>query len=286
MLNTLAVISLLSTAVFAQSSLIPEGISSGCSSALSTLNTNSQIQSCLSPILKASAALAQGSTPSTSDLNTLCSTSTCDDSIIRSALSTVASACSTELMSNKDVITLYDAPYMLSPFKSALCAKSDSGSYCALASNSSSSASSSSSPAEEAASNAQKYLSTSSGSINATTFSSTNVPFMFLSSSSLTSSQCNTCTRNIMTSWINYMSNFPYAPGVSNSALFSSQSKVYQAVVSTCGTNFLSGAVQAAGGLGTGSSSTSKNGASSAVGDMGFRGAAVIFGAAALAFIL
>eukprot|EP00914_Ancora_sagittata_P022728 GHVO01045067.1.p1 GENE.GHVO01045067.1~~GHVO01045067.1.p1 ORF type:complete len:279 (-),score=12.52 GHVO01045067.1:88-924(-) len=278
MLYALAVISLLS-AVFAQSSLIPDDISTGCSDALSAMNSNTQIQSCLSPLLTASTALSQGSSPSTSDLNKLCATSTCDDSVIRTALSTVSAACSTELVSNKAVITLYDASYMLSPFKSALCAKSDSGSYCALSSNSSSN-----SVATTAASNAQNYFSTSSGTINATTFSSSNVPFMFLSPTSITSAQCTTCTRNVITSWINYMSNFPYAPGVTNSVLFSSQSKVYQAVVSTCGTNFLSGAVQAAGGLGTGSSTTS-NGASRVV-DIGLKDVAVFVGGVAMAYML
>ncbi|KIK66237.1 hypothetical protein GYMLUDRAFT_82224 [Collybiopsis luxurians FD-317 M1] len=297
MLHSLAVISLLTTAVLAQSSLIlfrlrkgsatatasslvPTGISSACSDALNALNSNTQIQSCLSPMLKASASLAQDSSVSSSDLDTLCSTTTCDDSTIRSALSSISSSCSDELTSNKDVITLYDAPYMLSPFKSALCSKSDSGSYCVLSSSANSSSSSSSS-SNNAAEQAQQYLATSSGTVNATTFTSSNVGFLFLSTSSV---QCTTCTRNIMTAWINYMSNFPYAPGVANSALFSTQSSVYNAIVQTCGTNFLSGVVKAAGGLGTGSSSSSSNGAIKVV--SGATGVMAAIAGAAMAYLL
>jgi hypothetical protein len=178
----------------------------------------------------------------------------CDGSTISSALSSFAGACSAELTSNAAVTLLYDALYVVSPMKTALCAQSDSGSYCLLSSSNSSSSSSGS--VASAASDAQKYISTSDGTLNGTTFSSTNLPFMFLQSS-LSSAQCTTCTRNIMTAYINTMSNVPYAPGTSNSVLLSSQPTLYQAVTTTCGSNFLSGAVQAAGGLGTGSSSSS-----------------------------
>ncbi|KAJ3727509.1 hypothetical protein C8R42DRAFT_716960 [Lentinula raphanica] len=253
MLNALTIISLLSTAVFAQDSLIPSNIDTSCSSFLESLNSNSTIQSCLSPMIDATSS---SSTPSASTLSTICSTSVCDDSLLRSTLSSFASACSSELTSNSDVIGLYDVLYIISPMKTALCSKSDSGSYCALSATSSSSSAApaaSGTSAATMASEAQQYLATSSGTVNATTFSATNLAFMFLQSS-LTSAQCTTCTRNIMTSYINFESNAPYAPGISSSVLLGQQTSVYNAITSVCGSNFLSGVVQAAGGISTGSS--------------------------------
>jgi hypothetical protein len=59
-----------------------------------------------------------------------------------------------------------------------------------------------------------------------------------------------------MTAYINWESDSPYAPGLSQSTLLSTQNTLYGAVTSICGSSFLSGVVQAAGGLGTGSTST------------------------------
>ncbi|KAJ3742857.1 hypothetical protein DFH05DRAFT_1536042 [Lentinula detonsa] len=252
MLSTLTIISLLSTAVFAQDSLIPSNVDTSCSSFLESLNNNSTIQSCLSPMIEASSS----STPSASTLSTICSTSICDDSLFRSTLSSFASACSSELTSNSDVIGLYDVLYIISPMKTALCSKSDSGSFCALTATSTSSSAAASASGDSAAtiaSQAQQYISTSSGTVNTTTFAATNLAFMFIQST-LTSAQCTTCTRNVMTSYINFESNAPYAPGIASSLLLGHQTSVYNAITSVCGSNFLSGVVQAAGGISTGSS--------------------------------
>ncbi|KIK66236.1 hypothetical protein GYMLUDRAFT_69966 [Collybiopsis luxurians FD-317 M1] len=205
------------------SSLIPTGISLVCSNALNALNSNTKIQSTQMSFPYAESI----SFPSPELVHILLGPrhSVFDpdlrrshDPMIRSALSNISSSCSHELKSNRDVIALYDATYMLSPFKSALCSKSDSGSYCILLSSANSSSSSSSS-STGAAQQAQQHLATPSGTVNATTFTSPNVGFLFLSWST-SAIQCTTCTRSIMTTWINYMSNFPYAPGVSNSGLF------------------------------------------------------------------
>ncbi|KAF9074392.1 hypothetical protein BDP27DRAFT_1381258 [Rhodocollybia butyracea] len=265
MLTSLTVISLLSAAVFAQSSnttaspLIPSGISSGCSSTLNSLNNNATLQACISPIIEATSAYASGSssTPSASQLGTICSTSICDPSLFRAALSTFASGCSSELTSNKDITRLYDVMYIMSPMMTAMCSKGDNGNYCVLPSSSTSSSASASpsgvSVATEA-SQAQQFISTSAGTVNDTTFATYNIPFMFLPTN-ISSAQCNTCTRNVMTAYINWESDCPYAPGLSQSTLLITQNPLYSSVTNICGSNFLSGVVQAAGGLGTGSSS-------------------------------
>jgi uncharacterized protein (UPF0333 family) len=190
---------------------------------------------------------------------TICGTDSCPDATLRSLLASFAGACSAEITSNSQVITLYDIIYLISPMTTAMCSKGDSGSYCALSAtttSSSAAASASATSVTAAAENAQKYLTTSSGTLNNTAFTNNNVLFMFLTSS-ITSSQCDACTRNIMTSYINWESNVPYAPSLSNSELLSGQSSLYNAITTTCGSNFLSGVVQAAGGLGTGSSNGS-----------------------------
>lgn len=47
-------------------------------------------------------------------------------------------------------------------------------------------------------------------------------------------------------------SSCPYAPGLNNSLLFVNQLPLYNSIVSECGQSFLSGAVQAAGGISSG----------------------------------
>ena len=46
-----------------------------------------------------------------------------------------------------------------------------------------------------------------------------------------------------------FESAIPYAPGLGHGPLMSGQTQLYLAVQNTCGATFLSGAVQAAGGL-------------------------------------
>lgn len=288
MFRSLAAISLLSTAVYAQS-LIPSGISSNCSSFLTTLNGNQDILNAVSPIVTASSAFAPGSsaTTSASQLSTICS-STIDQTIFRTALSNFQSACSTDF-TNTDVVTLYDVLYIVAPMQIALCSKNDAGNYCALPSSSASSSaadpSASAGSVATGASDAQKYIATSSGTLNATTFSAYNIPFMFLDSSSLSSASCTTCTRSFMTAYINFESNTPYAPALGNSVLLAKQTSLYSAVTSTCGPNFLSGVVKAAGGLGTGSGDESSNG-SGRSSSMDIRGLAAVLVAMSVAFVL
>lgn len=55
-----------------------------------------------------------------------------------------------------------------------------------------------------------------------------------------------------MTPYITFESNCPYGPSISQSLLFAGQTNLYNNITSKCGSNFLSGAVQAAGGLSSG----------------------------------
>jgi hypothetical protein len=215
-------------------------------------------------------------------LSSLCSTtafSACPDSTVRAQLMAFYSACSAELTTNvnDDVLRNYDALYVLTPLRQAICSKSDNGSYCVTqlssTSGSSSAAGSEALVTPGASSNQvllENYLYTTpdlSGSVpsrrdtsntttalipNVTTYAKTNLVFLFLEPSMTETQLCTTCTRNILTPYITFESSLPYAPGLNNSLLLAGQNAIYNAILSTCPTGFLSGAVQAAGGLSSG----------------------------------
>lgn len=181
--------------------------------------------------------------------------------------------CSAELTSNPvtAVKQIYDALYALTPLKIAICSKDDSGKFCAteLAAsnglkNAMSAGGSSMTPSNIINALAQTSPTASTPALvpNTTTYQDTNLLFLFLqptsgSQSALQSNnQCTACTRNIMTSYMNFESDTPYGPGLDKSGLLAGQQKLYDAITNTCGNSFLSGAVQAAGGLSGGTLSS------------------------------
>lgn len=189
-----------------------------------------------------------------STLSNLCSTSTtntCPDSTIRTSLANFYAQCTSDLSSSKDVIAIYDALYSFLPLRTAACTKDDSGNWCALQTASAAANSSASSLSNALVADAQlnRRADTAAIKLNTTAFVENNIPFLFLSPTLDSSVLCTTCTRNVITAWINFESDVPYGPGISSSALLSGQSSLYAGVKTTCGDSFLSGAVQAAGGL-------------------------------------
>lgn len=298
-MKSFAILSLFIAASVAQSNtsnpLIPSGISAGCSDYLESLNNNSSFASCLTPITSATSQFTPGANSSnitTTTINTalngLCSSSAfsaCPDSTVRAQLMAFYSACSGELTTdrNDDVLRNYDALYVLTPLRQAICSKSDNGSYCVTQISSTSSGSSAtgsealvtSGSTQEALQNylyttpdiASSVLSrrdtsnTTTALIpNVTTYQNTNLVFLFLEPTMTEVQLCTTCTRDILTSYITFESSLPYAPGLANSLLLGGQPALYNATLTTCQTGFLSGAVQAAGGLSGGilSSGTSR----------------------------
>lgn len=186
-------------------------------------------------------------------LNTLCSTSTassCPESLIRGKIADFYSACSVELTStpNPDVVRTYDILYATIPLKNAICSKDDGGSYCVT-------------QAKIPSGTSKNLVAGSSGQNplvpDVAAYRKANLPFLFLTPSLESADLCVPCTRNVLTAYINFESNVPYAPGLSKSTLLDGQSALYTGVQNTCGKNFLSGAVQAAGGLSGGSFSSS-----------------------------
>jgi len=202
----------------------------------------------------------------------------CPESLIRGKIADFYSACSAELTSNAhpDVIRTYDVLYTMTPLRIAICSKDDNGSYCVTQTkapatsglNAAISLNGGSSGLTPAA--LQKYIAVpavnpttltrradeAALSPNVTTYRAANLPFLFRQASLPAETLCTACTRNVLTAYINFESNVPYAPGLNKSTLLSGQSALYLGVQTTCGKNFLSGAVQAAGGLSGGTFSS------------------------------
>nr|VWP01676.1 Palmitoyltransferase AKR1 (EC (Ankyrin repeat-containing protein AKR1) [Ganoderma boninense] len=258
-MKTIAAASLFASVALAQTvTLIPSGIGSSCSSFLNDFNQDTTLTTCTAALITASGAFApttnsSATTPSASDAQTalaaVCTASSaCSESSVRSKLADFYQACTDELTSsqNTDVIRTYD---------------DDSGNYCvsSIGSTTSQSAAQLASIAESisvpavatTSTNARRAAAQVVAAVapNATTFANNNLLFLLLQPSLSKDALCQTCTRNVITSYISFESSTPYAPGLAASVLLSGQSALYQAVQSTCGSTFLSGAVAAAAGL-------------------------------------
>ncbi|GAA5974345.1 hypothetical protein JCM21900_002370 [Sporobolomyces salmonicolor] len=121
--------------------LIPTTISPKCQSFLGYLNADPSVSSCTSPLLSALSSFQPSSTSSyaasSSDVSTalsnLCSASSCDDGTMRSLLTQFNGNCSAELQAKNDVVLgSYDALYVLTPLRDAVCAQDGSGTYCLM----------------------------------------------------------------------------------------------------------------------------------------------------------
>lgn len=187
----------------------------------------------------------------------------------------------------------YDFLYALVPLTSAMCSRDTNGTSCLSSIQSSlnttsSSTSSTASPSEavriavdspSAASpldlvDSYLYTTISSGNAptkravttvtsndttllkpNTTTFAASNLAFLFLQATTSESTLCGSCALNIMTSYVDFEGQQPYAAGIGQSPILAGQPTLYQAMSTKCGTEFLGNTVQAAGGLSSGVSS-------------------------------
>jgi hypothetical protein len=200
-------------------------------------------------------------------LNNLCAdsvTDACPESLIRSKITDFYTACPAELTTNRvdGVVKIYDVLYTIPPLRTSVCSKDDSGSWCVLAANTTREETSdavstgSTLPLPQLlallytdGSALKRRAPTSAIVPNITTYHDTNLPFIFFTPDLDSTKLCTACSRNVLTSYINFESNVPYAPGLANSLLLNTQSALYSAIQTKCPPGFLSGAVQAAGGL-------------------------------------
>jgi len=246
----------------------------------------------------------------------MCSASSgCDVSAVRTQLANFWSDCQADLTSgtNSDIGRIYDSLYAFVPLQKAVCSTDGNGTYCVTQaeSNLGSSNSTTNSSSKEAASGAQRVLNfddiannlvANSGSAapisaraavsnataalipNTTTFHDTNLAFLFLSPDMAASQLCQPCTRSIVSQYTTFEQEVPYGPTIANSSLLGGQADLYNAITQKCGASFMSGAVQAAGGISKGllSGAERTTGSAGAGSTLAALLAAVAFGVAAL----
>ncbi|PPR05097.1 hypothetical protein CVT24_010084 [Panaeolus cyanescens] len=288
MFPTLAILSALTTVALAQSPssaaanatstanpLIPTTLAPSCVAFLQTLNTDTTLATCLKAVSDATSAFQPGSTttPSSANVNSalssLCSdsvNSACPQPFIRSKIADFYSACADDIQKKvPEVITPYDVLYTLTPLRQSICSKDDSGTYCVMAAPTTSREAD-----QEPATGASDSLTlaqmlgllyTNNGAAlkrrapatailpNMTTYHDSNLPFLFNKPEMDATTLCTSCTRQILTAYINFESNIPYAPGLGASQLLDTQTDLYNAIKDKCPAGFMSQAVQAAGGL-------------------------------------
>ncbi|ORY55534.1 hypothetical protein BCR35DRAFT_310035 [Leucosporidium creatinivorum] len=119
--------------------LIPTSVSTGCQKFLTYLNGDETISACTLPLVQTLSLFAPSSS-STYDassaeisqaLDDLCTAQACDDSLIRTTLTQFSGNCSAELQASQAaVLGSYDTLYILSPFRTAVCAKDAEDGYC------------------------------------------------------------------------------------------------------------------------------------------------------------
>jgi len=271
---TSAVLLAQATATNTSNPLIPSGITQSCSTFLIGLNTDPTLNSCLSTLTNITTAFAPGaSTPSSAEvsstLTNLCAnsaTSACPQSLIRTQITAFFAACPTELTNNanQDVCTIYEVLYALNPLLTSICSKDDSGNWCASGPVTTTRDFDEDAPFSISKILAQLYIKTDINALtrrdepaivpNLPAITQDNSQYLFFTPNLSQSQLCVTCLRQVLTSYINFESNIPFAYNMNSSILFGPQSALYSAVQSVCPADFLSGAV-AAGGLSGGTSS-------------------------------
>jgi hypothetical protein len=242
---------------------------------MAKLDSDPQILSCTKAFTTAAANFGVGSNSGNasasavnSALNTLCpSLSACPENVIRGQLTDFYAACPNELTSspNAAVIRAYDVLYALFPLSKAVCTKADNGKYCVLEVGSTntntgknllSSGSTGSSPSDglwlPLPSKNTRRAEQQVIIPNLEQFKSANLVFLGIQPSLSAEELCKPCTRNVLNEYIQFTSSLPYAPGIANSPLMGGETELYKAVQEKCGAPFLSGSVQAAGGIGSG----------------------------------
>lgn len=237
---------------FQSNPLIPQGISDTCNSFYLQLNAATSLAQCLQPLQQAASGPY-----SISSLNSVCSATTCGATTIGSQLSQFQQACQNELTVLKlaSVIITYDSLYLLNILPKVVCLKDTSGNYCLA--NSSTSATKRASLGRRD----QTVFIPDAGE-----FSLKNIPFLGLQPTTDPSKLCVPCTRQIMGAYTTQLTDIPYGPGLGNSLLFPGEPTLYNAINSKCGSAFLGGQVQAAGGLATGAAPRSADGGFAFVG--------------------
>lgn len=217
-------------------------------------------------------------------MDTLCSSSGCPDTYIRSQLVTFYAACGAELAGsnpNDAVKDTYDILYIMNPLKKAICSK-DSGTYCVLKAPSNSSAPIQSSSVSAGLAVANNFVSSSSdadivsgaiaafeksGVISTTpkvgrraeaqsvvqyapdtqVYRDNGVMYLYTLPNLSSASLCTNCTQQVLAAYAGWESAVPYASGLSNSPMLGTQAQLWTQVSAKCGSVFVQKVTAASG---------------------------------------
>ncbi|GJJ10482.1 hypothetical protein Clacol_004708 [Clathrus columnatus] len=219
---------------------IPSTATNSCSTFLSALNTDSNLQTCLGPTLQ----VLESNSASIETFCNVTATQGCPSGTIKRYLANFAGNCSKELASSdKNIVPLFDALYLLTPLSMAACAKDANGNFCVGGSAKNSNATTTNGGTANVA---QQPLGVN-GLPNPDAFTSSNVPFLGANPDLDEQDLCTTCTRNALTSYFAFEATFPYPNGLATSQLLGSQNALYSAIESKCPADFLSSALSNAG---------------------------------------
>ncbi|KAK4702349.1 hypothetical protein P7C70_g3874, partial [Phenoliferia sp. Uapishka_3] len=115
-----------------------------------------------------------------------------------------------------------------------------------------SSAAASSSGVATTTSSAASALPTTGVLVNSTTFASSSLPFLLLSTNMSSSVLCTPCTKSILAPYVSFEARSPYALGLANSKLLGHQGTLWAGIAATCGEGFVSSIATMAGESSTG----------------------------------
>lgn len=212
---------------------VPTGVASDCSSFLTSLNTNTGLEICLTSVVAATKPFSNSTNELSSDQVTasfgqLCGSTSnvCTLATIRGLLNTFADKCADDLISNQDVSATYDLLYNLLPMRNAICAKDPaSGKYCAL----------------QPSTIGKAKLELPEGELseivmaNLDAMGTANTGFLFMTRDADPGALCSSCFQEILAGYVDYEDAIPYTMGVNLSPLLQGQAALWQSVTDNCG---------------------------------------------------
>ncbi|OCF35644.1 hypothetical protein I316_02699 [Kwoniella heveanensis BCC8398] len=118
---------------------------------------------------------------------------------------------------------------------------------------------------------------------NATTYRSTNLPFLFLQPEMTSSALCTPCTREVLVAYVKWETQVPYALGLKQSPILGGQSALWSAINGTCGQSFVNAIMSQVGAYASNSSSGADRTVFLGLGGSGIAGLIVAVGASFVA---
>jgi len=241
---------------------IPSGISQTCTDYLKAFNTDAKIQSCITPLLTATARfLPSANMQSNKDdikwaMDQMCDPkAACKQSDIQTAVTSFYAACQGELVSGSQpsVGTTFELLYAIIPMRNAVCSKSTDGSYCL-------------SKAKKAGGHAKRADDQAQMSqINPEVWNQNNVQYLFMDVNQSVEQLCTACTKQILVAYVSYENAQTFPLGISNSKILGGQKQLWQAITAKCPADFTNGILSSANAAPVNIAAASTGGASSTV---------------------